>query len=100
MIADGLIRSDNKGSESVAPLYLYSAFNELDHATQRQPNLEMKIVTEIAEKTGLYFTIEKEETENTFAPIDILDYIYAVLHSPSYWEKYRKFLKIDFPRVP
>jgi len=37
---------------------------------------------------------------NTFAPIDILDYIYAVLHSPNYREKYKEFLKIDFPRVP
>ena len=37
---------------------------------------------------------------NTFAPIDILDYIYAVLHSPTYREKYKEFLKIDFPRVP
>lgn len=30
----------------------------------------------------------------------MLDYIYAVLHSPSYREKYKEFLKIDFPRVP
>lgn len=35
-----------------------------------------------------------------FAPIDILDYVYAVLHSPTYREKYKEFLKIDFPRVP
>ncbi|MCL1893185.1 MAG: hypothetical protein FWG02_02960, partial [Holophagaceae bacterium] len=26
--------------------------------------------------------------------------IYAVLHSPNYREKYKEFLKIDFPRVP
>ena len=38
--------------------------------------------------------------EGNFAPIDILDYIYAVLHSPNYREKYKEFLKIDFPRVP
>ena len=38
--------------------------------------------------------------ENAFAPIDILDYIYAFLHSPAYREKYKAFLKIDFPRVP
>ncbi|MBC6409641.1 MAG: DUF559 domain-containing protein [Ekhidna sp.] len=38
--------------------------------------------------------------ENTFAPIDLLDYIYAVLHSPAYREKYKVLLKIDFPRVP
>lgn len=29
-----------------------------------------------------------------------MDYIYAVLHCPSYREKYKEFLKIDFPRVP
>lgn len=39
-------------------------------------------------------------TEGDFTPIDVLDYIYAVLHSPSYREKYKEFLKIDFPRVP
>ena len=49
---------------------------------------------------GLTFTNEKEITENTFAPIDILDYIYAVLHSPTYRSTYNEFLKIDFPRVP
>ena len=25
---------------------------------------------------------------------------YAVLHSPTYRDKYKEFLKIDFPRVP
>jgi predicted helicase len=39
-------------------------------------------------------------SEGNFAPIDILDYIYAVLHSPTYREKYKEFLKNDFPRVP
>ena len=33
-------------------------------------------------------------------PEDIFDYIYAVLHSPTYRERYKEFLKIDFPRVP
>lgn len=37
---------------------------------------------------------------NQFYPKDILDYIYAVLHSPTYRETYKEFLKIDFPRVP
>ena len=55
---------------------------------------------------GYFFSPEKpdynEQTEETnqLYPIDILDYIYAVLHSPSYREKYKEFLKIDFPRVP
>ncbi len=44
--------------------------------------------------------LEGGEQVETFAPIDVLDYIYAVLHSPAYREKYKEFLKIDFPRVP
>ena len=31
---------------------------------------------------------------------DILDYIYAVLYWPGYRERYKEFLKIDFPRIP
>ncbi len=67
---------------------------------ERIPNLNKEIVGQIAEDLGLTFTNEKENKENTFAPIDLLDYIYAVLHSPTYREKYKEFLKIDFPRVP
>ena len=67
---------------------------------ERTPNLNLDIVKEITNKIALTFTNEKEQTPNTFAPIDILDYIYAVLHSPSYRDKYKEFLKIDFPRIP
>lgn len=66
----------------------------------RKPNLNKEIVAAIAAGLGLQFTVEKENKAGTFAPIDILDYIYAVLHSPTYREQYKEFLKIDFPRVP
>src|SRR5690554_3841905 len=85
------------------PLYLYPETNgqqTIEQSNERKPNLKAEIVNQIAEKLGLTFINEKETTENTFAPIDILDYIYAVLHSPTYREKYKEFLKIDFPRVP
>lgn len=85
------------------PLYLYgeeSSQKDILINSERTPNLNQEIVKKIAKKLGLTFTSEKETTENTFAPIDILDYIYAVLHSPTYREKYKQFLKIDFPRVP
>ncbi|SEJ16165.1 hypothetical protein SAMN05192553_102695 [Cyclobacterium xiamenense] len=84
-------------------LYTYPETNAqqtLEQSWERKPNLNTKIVNQLAEKLELIFTNEKESTENTFAPIDILDYIYAVLHSPSYRERYKEFLKIDFPRVP
>jgi predicted helicase len=86
---------------TVFPLYLYPEKAEGIHGKQeREPNLNMEIVNAIASKLRLTFTPEKEQTEGTFAPIDLLDYIYAVLHSPTYREKYKEFLKIDFPRVP
>lgn len=85
------------------PLYLKPEINgqqTIGQSGERTSNLNTEIVNQIAEKLSLIFTIEKETTKNTFAPIDILDYIYAVLHSPTYREKYKEFLKIDFPRVP
>jgi len=87
----------------VFPLYLYpnsKGQQTIGQSTDRTPNLNPEIVKQIAQNLGLTFTKEKEKTKNTFAPIDILDYIYAVLHSPQYREKYKEFLKIDFPRVP
>jgi predicted helicase len=95
----------NRTSEitSTFPLYLYPETigqQIIGQSTERTPNLNTEIVNQIEEKLGLTFTNEKETTKDTFAPIDILDYIYAVLHSPTYREKYKEFLKIDFPRVP
>jgi predicted helicase len=33
-------------------------------------------------------------------PENLLDYIYAILHHPTYRSKYKEFLKINFPRIP
>jgi len=33
-------------------------------------------------------------------PEQILGYIYAILHSPNYREKYNEFLKTDYPKIP
>ena len=91
----------------ILPLYLYPEPipNTLEDRVLRDPNLNMGIVNTIADNIDLRFVIEKQQDDKqqdakTFAPIDLLDYIYAVLHSPAYREKYIEFLKIDFPRVP
>jgi predicted helicase len=44
--------------------------------------------------------VEEAVGEGTFCPEDIFHYIYAVLHSPTYRQRYAEFLIIDFPRVP
>ena len=66
---------------AVAPLYLYH-----EDGT-KVPNLDSEIWNNI------------NETVCETTPENILDYIYAVLHSPNYRETYKEFLKIDFPRV-
>jgi predicted helicase len=97
------ISLQTKETGYVFPLYLYPENNSqqtIGQTAERTPNLNTEIVKQLAKIVGLTFTTEKETTKDTFAPIDILDYIYAVLHSPTYREKYKEFLKIDFPRVP
>ena len=102
------ISNKTKEGCQVFPLYLYSKSSgqqTIEQSLERTPNLNPEIVKQIAEKLGLNFIPEKDTSTGSasggnFAPIDLLDYIYAVLHSPSYREKYKEFLKIDFPRVP
>jgi predicted helicase len=87
IISDSIVEStftSNKTSEigSVFPAYLYIDQNE------KVPNLDKEIWSKINQVVG----------ETT--PENILDYIYAVLYSPTYRERYKEFLRIDFPRVP
>ena len=81
-LADIHLLDSAADSLNTAPLYLYSSDGS------RVTNLNEEIINNIEEIIG------KTTPENIF------DYIYAVLHSPIYREKYKEFLKIDFPRVP
>lgn len=92
-----------RGGGTVFPLYLYperKAQQAMQLEEGRKPNLNPEIVGQISQALGLSFTNEKEQTKDTFAPVDIFDYIYAVLYSGNYRDKYSEFLKIDFPRIP
>ena len=104
-----------RGGGTVFPLYLYPSESELGFDTERKPNLEETIWRTIEnwvkygqaykpltakEQSGeLGFDAAPEEP-HFLAPEDIFDYIYGVLHSPHYREKYKEFLKVDFPRIP
>jgi predicted helicase len=81
-LTDFHILDNAQDSTSVFPLYLYSEDG------LKTPNLKKEIIDEIEKIIG------------KVTPENILDYIYAVLYSPSYRTKYKEFIKIDFPRVP
>jgi hypothetical protein len=43
---------------------------------------------------------ERGDLEKTFGPRDVFDWIYAVLHSPTYRSRYADYLKSEFARIP
>ncbi|MBD3256770.1 MAG: N-6 DNA methylase [Candidatus Lokiarchaeota archaeon] len=91
--------------ESAAKLFDDTATSPWDPDSahgNRVPNLSQDFVEEFAAKLDLTFDAHKtgNAIAQAFGPEDILAYIYAVFHSPTYRERYAEFLKIDFPRVP
>jgi len=97
------ISSQTKETGYIFPLYLYKdkesgLFDESKKS--RETNFDKIKIQQIEFRLKLKFEAEKSGEDGRFAPIDLLDYIYAVLHSPNYREKYKEFLKIDFPRIP
>lgn len=114
---DSRVSNRSKERGYICPLYLYPDETDkpdfFDEAggedLHRIPNLDPVITTEIANRLGLVMMPDHESEmvrgygdhcDAFYTPLDLLDYIYAVLHSPTYRETYKEFLKIDFPRVP
>ncbi len=92
-----------RGGPSCFPLYLYhEGLNQqlLEANITRVPNLNIDIVKEFEKRIKLTLSSQDGGANHSFSPIDVLDYNYAVLHSPFYREKYKEFLKTDFPTVP
>jgi hypothetical protein len=90
-------RPGSIGSEYLFPLYQYK--EEFGQLVCR-PNFRMEAVEGIEESLGAKMTTSEENNGSTFTALQLMDYIYAVLHSTEYITKYREFLKIEFPRVP
>ena len=83
-----------RGGNVNFPLYLYPAADRDDlfahhEASERQPNLNPKLIAPLTEAHG-----------RAPSPEEVFHYIYAILYAPSYREKYAEFLRTDFPRIP
>ena len=91
----------NRGSESahVFPLYLYPDPEELELSTERLLNLKPDFLRTLSERLALPQTAPLGLPQGV-APEEILAYIYAILYSPTYRERYYDFLKHGFPRIP
>lgn len=85
----------SKGIIQQAPLYLYNdekkrgLFSESEDQKPK-PNLSHKIYNFICHRLN----------DKRITPEEIFYFIYAVLYSNIFREKYAEFLRIDFPRIP
>lgn len=103
-----------RGGVNVAPLYLYlerQTDGDQHYLSQqshwpagpggRTPNLDPAFVADLKQRLGLAFVPDGTgDLVKDFGPEDVFHYLYAVLHSPTYRDRYAQFLKTDFPRVP
>ncbi len=90
---DGVIRSDNRGSESLFPLYLREERGW-------RANFAPSFVDEAQQSTELtWLPLGRGNLTQTFGPEDLLGYIYALFHAPGYRQSYAAELRRGFPRV-
>ncbi len=94
----------SKDNTNVFPLYIYK---ENMGQEERIVNFNKELYDKIAK--GLNYlpcyddnvlVDPTSDYNGVLYPQALFDYIYAVLHSPCYRERYKEFLKIDFPRIP
>jgi predicted helicase len=83
------------------PLYLQPEACEqgLGLAETKRLNLASKPINRLLENTGLSFDTEHPD-ENELSPLEILDYIYAILYAPNFRSAFKDYLKVDFPHIP
>jgi len=75
-----------RGGGLALPLWVYESI--FDGIEKKRPNLDPKIYKDI------------QNIVPDVQPQSLFDYIYAVLHSRAYRQRYAEFLKSDFPRIP
>lgn len=89
VIPNGLSFSNTASINYIAPLFV-SANNIGGYANFNHTKLQQ-----------LFSDVEQPDNKSRKVyPEDIIDYIYASLNNPKYNQKYKEFIKTDFPRIP
>ena len=108
---DGVIRSDNRGSESAFPLFLMTGAADVrlpaglakvavDSEHRLAANFSDRFIEMFAHAIQLEWQVEPTSSSRVaFGPLDLFHYIYAQFHSAEYRRRYADWLRIDFPRV-
>jgi len=87
-----------RGGGLLTPLYIYPDVDEAEHeeikedifaSTKRKYNINPKLLDSFSKLWG-----------DSFTPEQLFYYVYAVLYSNIYRQRYAQYLRMDFPRIP
>ncbi len=90
------ISSKTSTNAYVFPLYFYS--KDL-YGGQTRHNFSPKFLRQLAASLGIE-TLDARGVPIGLSTESIFHYLYSILHSPAYRNRYEEFLKADFPRLP
>ncbi|MFB3917256.1 MAG: type ISP restriction/modification enzyme [Terriglobales bacterium] len=90
-----------RGGACNFPLYLYPDPKQKSFHEVKQVNISPQLIKYLEKHLELEWIEDGcGDLTSTLGPQDVLNYVYAILHSPAYRSRYADFLKRDFPRVP
>jgi len=93
-----LLSSKTSNNAFAFPLYLRSGNSDLQFG--EETNIAPKFLIALTNRLGLAQNEKNELLTTELTSEVIFQYIYGVLHSPNYRNRYIEFLKIDFPHIP
>jgi predicted helicase len=86
----------------IFPLFICGSDGELALSSGEMPNLNPGILAKLAKALGLKLNncTRQLGKDDELSPLRLFNFAYAILHCPSYRERYFEFLRSDFPRLP
>lgn len=91
-VSEAIFLSGTTGSNAMNfPLYLYPSDQDLDQT--RRVNFDARMYARLQQ-------LATDAVRGMPDEVAVFDYLYGVLHRPSYRRTYAEFLKTDFPRIP
>ncbi len=89
-IVESRITLSNKGIGYLFPLYLYPDEHREDlfASEEREYNISKELLERFAKQW------------QQFQPEQLFYYVYAILHSNQYRQRFAQYLRMDFPRIP
>jgi len=99
-----------RGGNNLFPIYLYNGFDDVDLFSLNSKevkfdkpiaNITKTFIEAFSKKIQLkYISLGITNLKTNYSPVDVLNFIYSILNTPSFRSRYSNFLKRDFPRIP